>query len=63
MLGMWFGVAPSELPSIAPKIGRLASVDIGFMSPAHTAAALRGSPFDPIVCSPAIAQRPTGRPY
>jgi uncharacterized protein (DUF1501 family) len=38
-LGLWFGVAPSELPSIAPNIGRFASPDIGFMKPATAAVA------------------------
>ena len=38
-LGLWFGVAPSELPSVAPNIGRFASADIGFMKPAQTAVA------------------------
>ncbi|MFM7349676.1 MAG: DUF1501 domain-containing protein [Erythrobacter sp.] len=38
-LGLWFGVAPSELPSIAPNIGRFASSDLGFMRPAQTAVA------------------------
>ena len=37
-LGLWFGVAPSELPSVAPNIGRFASADIGFMRPLQTAA-------------------------
>ncbi len=30
-LATWFGVAPSELPSIAPNIGRFASANLGFM--------------------------------
>jgi uncharacterized protein (DUF1501 family) len=38
-LGLWFGVAPSELPSVAPNIGRFATADIGFMRPATTGAA------------------------
>jgi len=38
-LGLWFGVAPSELTSVAPNIGRFASPDLGFMAPAPTAAA------------------------
>ena len=29
----WFGVSNSELPSIAPNIGRFATSDIGFMKP------------------------------
>lgn len=37
-LALWFGVAPSELPSVAPNIGRFASPDLGFMKPAQTAA-------------------------
>lgn len=32
-LARWFGVSDSELPSIAPNIGRFASSDIGFMNP------------------------------
>lgn len=52
------GVAPSELPKIAPKIGRFAWADIDFKSPAHTATALRGSPFETIVCSSTMAQFP-----
>lgn len=36
-LGLWFGVAPAELPSIAPNIGRFASADIGFMKPSQAA--------------------------
>lgn len=35
-LALWFGVAPSELPSVAPNIGRFASPDLGFMKPAQT---------------------------
>lgn len=35
-LGLWFGVAPSELQSVAPNIGRFASPDLGFMKPAQT---------------------------
>ncbi len=38
-LGLWFGVAPSELPSVVPNIGRFASADIGFMKPEQTAVA------------------------
>ena len=38
-LALWFGVTPSELPSVAPNIGRFASADIGFMKPAQTATA------------------------
>lgn len=30
-LGKWFGVAPSEIASIAPNIGRFASADLGFL--------------------------------
>lgn len=30
-LATWFGVAPSELPSVAPNIGRFASPNLGFM--------------------------------
>ena len=30
-LASWFGVSPSELPSIAPNIGRFASSNLGFM--------------------------------
>jgi uncharacterized protein (DUF1501 family) len=37
-LALWFGVAPSELPSVAPNIGRFASTDLGFMRPATTGA-------------------------
>jgi uncharacterized protein (DUF1501 family) len=32
-LATWFGVAPSELPSVAPNIGRFASPNLGFMRP------------------------------
>jgi uncharacterized protein (DUF1501 family) len=42
-LGLWFGMAPSELPSVAPNIGRFASPDIGFMRPATTGAAAAAS--------------------
>lgn len=38
-LALWFGVAPSELTSIAPNIGRFAAADLGFMRPAQTSAA------------------------
>ena len=38
-LALWFGVSPSELPSVAPNIGRFASPDLGFMKPPPTAAA------------------------
>ncbi|MCK0127882.1 DUF1501 domain-containing protein [Erythrobacter sp. F6033] len=31
-LATWFGVSPSELPSISPNIGRFASPDLGFMT-------------------------------
>ena len=30
-LARWFGVSISEMPSIAPNIGRFASLDLGFM--------------------------------
>lgn len=30
-LATWFGVAPSELPSVAPNIGRFAGSNLGFM--------------------------------
>jgi uncharacterized protein (DUF1501 family) len=30
-LALWLGVAPSELPSIAPNIGRFARPDLGFL--------------------------------
>ncbi len=30
-MAKWFGVAPSELASVAPNIGRFASPDLGFM--------------------------------
>lgn len=33
-LAKWFGVAPSEMASVAPNIGRFASPDLGFMKPA-----------------------------
>lgn len=33
-LATWFGVAPSELASVAPNIGRFASANLGFMKPA-----------------------------
>ncbi len=36
-LGLWFGLAPSELSSIAPNIGRFASADLGFMRAAGVA--------------------------
>jgi len=36
-LAQWFGVSASELPSVAPNIGRFASPDIGFMKPVQTA--------------------------
>jgi len=37
-LALWFGVSPSDLPSIAPNIGRFASSDVGFLrsSTMHT---------------------------
>lgn len=38
-LGLWFGVAPNELTSVAPNIGRFASPDLGFMKPAQTTVA------------------------
>ncbi len=31
-LASWFGVSPSELPSIAPNIGRFATSNLGFMA-------------------------------
>ncbi|NMW31973.1 DUF1501 domain-containing protein [Altererythrobacter sp. RZ02] len=31
-LAQWFGVSPSELPGIAPNIGRFAQPDLGFMT-------------------------------
>ncbi len=37
-LGLWIGVAPNELPSVAPNIGRFASPDLGFMKPVQAAA-------------------------
>jgi uncharacterized protein (DUF1501 family) len=36
-LAKWFGVSASELPSVAPNIGRFASPDLGFMKAAQTA--------------------------
>jgi uncharacterized protein (DUF1501 family) len=36
-LATWFGVAPSELPSVAPNIGRFASPNLGFMRAAQPA--------------------------
>ncbi len=38
-LATWFGVAPSELASVAPNIGRFASPDLGFMRPPPAALA------------------------
>jgi len=38
-LAQWFGVSASELPSVAPNIGRFAAADLGFMKPAQTALA------------------------
>ncbi|TAD83091.1 MAG: DUF1501 domain-containing protein [Sphingomonadales bacterium] len=38
-LAQWFGVSASELPSVAPNIGRFASPDLGFMKPDQTALA------------------------
>ena len=32
-MAKWFGVAPSELTSVSPNIGRFASPDLGFMKP------------------------------
>lgn len=32
-LGKWFGVAPGEIASIAPNVGRFASADLGFLAP------------------------------
>lgn len=33
-MGKWFGVAPAEMAGIAPNIGRFASPDLGFLTPA-----------------------------
>lgn len=41
-LARWFGVSDSELPSIAPNIGRFASSDLGFMAPAQIQSAANG---------------------
>lgn len=38
-LAKWLGVSPSELPSIAPNIGRFANSDLGFMQQPETVAA------------------------
>lgn len=38
-LALWLGVSPSELPSVAPNIGRFASADLGFMEPPVSAMA------------------------
>ena len=35
-LAQWFGVSPSEIPSISPNIGRFASPDLGFLRPVGT---------------------------
>lgn len=35
-LAQWFGVSPSEVPSISPNIGRFANPDLGFMQMAPT---------------------------
>jgi len=32
-MAKWFGVAPSEMTSVSPNIGRFASSDLGFMKP------------------------------
>ena len=40
-LALWFGVAPSELTSVSPNIGRFASPDLGFMRPATTGLAAK----------------------
>jgi len=32
-LAKWFGVAPSDIPSISPNIGRFQTSDLGFMRP------------------------------
>lgn len=32
-LAKWFGVSASEMPSVAPNIGRFASPDLGFLAP------------------------------
>ena len=31
-LALWMGVSPSELPTIAPNIGRFANPNLGFMT-------------------------------
>ena len=31
-LARWFGVSDSEMPSVAPNIGRFATPDLGFMA-------------------------------
>ena len=36
-LAQWLGVSPSELPSIAPNIGRFPNSDLGFMRKSETA--------------------------
>ncbi len=41
-LAQWFGVSASELPSVAPNIGRFAAADLGFMRPAQTATTQAG---------------------
>lgn len=40
-LALWFGVAPSELTSVSPNIGRFASPNLGFMRPATTGLAAK----------------------
>jgi uncharacterized protein (DUF1501 family) len=35
-LGKWFGVSASEMPSVAPNIGRFAAPDLGFFRPPPT---------------------------
>ncbi|MEQ5789383.1 DUF1501 domain-containing protein [Erythrobacter sp. NFXS35] len=37
-LALWFGVNPSDLPSISPNIGRFASSDLGFLRMSEAAA-------------------------
>lgn len=40
-MAKWFGVSASELPSVAPNIGRFASPDLGFMKAAQTALSVK----------------------
>lgn len=42
-LGVWFDVAPSELTSVAPNIGRFASPDLGVLTPAPSLELRRAS--------------------